>query len=108
MHSLGMLRTVRKRDKTKSLFSKKSSWLRAEHDGIARYYFGLGQKVNAGIPWCIYIIHYSDFEVAVVASFSGIIIGRNNLPLINEGEALFHIAEVSELEEAEKTIRCHQ
>lgn len=104
MHSLGMLRTVRKQDKTKSLFSKKSSWLRAEHDGIARYYFGLGQKVNAGDTLAHIYSPYSDFEVAVVASFSGIIIGRNNLPLINEGEALFHIAEVSELEEAEKTI----
>lgn len=31
-------------------------------------------------------------------------IGRNNLPLVNEGEALFHIAEVSSLEEAEKTL----
>ncbi len=104
MHSLGMLRTVRKQDKTKSLFSKKSSWLRAEHDGIARYYFGLGQKVNVGDTLAHIYSPYSDFEVAVVASFSGIIIGRNNLPLINEGEALFHIAEVSELEEAEKTI----
>lgn len=40
----------------------------------------------------------------MLAPFSGIIIGRNNLPLVNEGEALFHIAEVSELAEAEKTL----
>jgi hypothetical protein len=104
MQSLGMLRAVRKQDKTNSLFSKKSSWIRAEHDGIARYYFGLGQKVNVGDTLAHIYSPYSDFEVAVVATFSGIIIGRNNLPLINEGEALFHVAEVSELEEAEKTI----
>ncbi len=104
MHSLGMLRTVRKVEKTQSLFSKKSSWVRAEHDGIARYYYGLGQKVEVGDVLAHIYSPYSDFEVAVVATFSGIIIGRNNLPLINEGEALFHIAEVSELDEAEKTI----
>lgn len=104
MHSLGMLRSVRKQEKTQSLFSKKSSWVRAEHDGIARYYFGLGQKVGVGDVLAHIYSPYSDFEVAVTATFSGIIIGRNNLPLINEGEALFHIAEVSELEEAEKTI----
>ncbi len=104
MHSLGMLRSVRKQEKTQSLFSKKSSWVRAEHDGIARYYFGLGQKVEVGDVLAHIYSPYSDFEVAVTATFSGIIIGRNNLPLINEGEALFHIAEVSELEEAEKTI----
>lgn len=104
MHSLGMLRSVKRPEKTRSLFSKKSSWIRAEHDGIARYYFGLGQKVDQGDILAHIYSPYSDFEVAVQASFSGIIIGRNNLPLINEGEALFHIAEVSELEEAEKTI----
>lgn len=104
MQSLGMLRTVRKVEKTQSLFSKKSSWVRAEHDGIARYYYGLGQKVEVGDVLAHIYSPYSDFEVSVVATFSGIIIGRNNLPLINEGEALFHIAEVSELDEAEKTI----
>ena len=104
MHSLGMLRSVKRPEKTQSLFSKKSSWIRAEHDGIARYYYGLGQKVNQGDVLAHIYSPYSDFEVSVQAAFSGIIIGRNNLPLINEGEALFHIAEVSELEEAEKTI----
>ncbi len=104
MHSLGMLRSVKRPEKTNSLFSKKSSWIRAEHDGIARYYYGLGQKVNQGDVLAHIYSPYSDFEVSVQATFSGIIIGRNNLPLINEGEALFHIAEVSELEEAEKTI----
>ena len=104
MHSLGMLRTLKRQQKTGSLFSKKSSWIRAEHDGIARYYQGLGQIVNAGDTLAHIYSPYSDFEVAVLAPFSGIIIGRNNLPLVNEGEALFHIAEVSELAEAEKTL----
>lgn len=104
MHSLGMLRTLKRQQKTDSLFSKKSSWIRAEHDGIARYYQRLGQIVNAGDVLAHIYSPYSDFEVAVLAPFSGIIIGRNNLPLVNEGEALFHIAEVSELAEAEKTL----
>lgn len=104
MHSLGMLRTLKRQQKTGSLFSKKSSWIRAEHDGIARYYQGLGQIVTAGDVLAHIYSPYSDFEVAVHAPFSGIIIGRNNLPLVNEGEALFHIAEVSELAEAEKTL----
>lgn len=104
MESLGMLSISKKQPKTQSLFSKKSSWVRAEHDGIARYYQGLGQIVNQGDTLAHIYSPYSDFEVAVTAPFSGIIIGRNNLPLVNEGEALFHIAEVSELDEAEKTL----
>ncbi len=104
MTDLGMLRAQRKRPTTQSLFSKKSSWVRAEHDGIARYYVGLGQTVKPGDILAHIYSPYSDFEVAVHASFAGIVIGRNNLPLVNEGEALFHIAEVSSLDEAEKTL----
>lgn len=104
MTDLGMLQRGKKAPRTKSLFSKKSSWVRAEHDGIARYYVGLGQAVKSGDTLAHIYSPYSDFEVAVNATFDGIVIGRNNLPLVNEGEALFHIAEVSSLEEAEKTV----
>ena len=104
MTDLGMLRAGRKKPATKSLFSKKSSWVRAEHDGIARYYVALGQTVKPGDIMAHIYSPYSDFEVAVTASFAGIVIGRNNLPLVNEGEALFHVAEVSSLDEAEKTV----
>ncbi|MBU2113257.1 MAG: succinylglutamate desuccinylase/aspartoacylase family protein, partial [Gammaproteobacteria bacterium] len=104
MTDLGMLRPTRRKPATKSLFSKKSSWVRAEHDGIARYYVGLGQIVKTGDTLAHIYSPYSDFEVAVSATFDGIVIGRNNLPLVNEGEALFHVAEVSSLAEAEKTL----
>jgi len=104
MTDLGLLRAGRKKPNTLSLFSTKSSWVRAEHDGIARYYVGLGQTVKPGDTLAHIYSPYSDFEVAVQASFAGIVIGRNNLPLVNEGEALFHVAEVSSLDEAEKTL----
>lgn len=35
---------------------------------------------------------FGESEVEVLSSSDGIIIGRTNLPLVNEGEALFHIA----------------
>lgn len=104
MQQLGMIARAKKTSKTGSVFSKKSSWVRAEHDGIARYYVSLGQTVKQGDLLAHIYSPYSDFEVAVTASLSGVIIGRTNLPLVNEGEALFHIAEVSSLDEAEKTL----
>lgn len=104
MADLGMLTVAGRKTATRSLFSKKSSWIRAEHDGIARYYIGLGQTVKFGDLLAHIYSPYSDFEVAVTATMEGIVIGRNNLPLVNEGEALFHIAEVSSLDEAEKTL----
>lgn len=35
---------------------------------------------------------FGENEVPVLATTSGIVIGRLNLPLVNEGEALFHLA----------------
>ncbi|MDZ7903818.1 MAG: hypothetical protein U5L01_15365 [Rheinheimera sp.] len=64
----------------------------------------LGKKLIKAISWRISTHPTVILKSRCRLSFHGIIIGRNNLPLINEGEALFHIAEVSELEEAEKTI----
>ena len=34
---------------------------------------------------------YGDHEVTVKAQFDGFIIGQNRLPLVNKGDALFHI-----------------
>ena len=34
-----------------------------------------------------------EVEEEVLSPIDGIIIGRTNIPLVNEGEALFHIAE---------------
>lgn len=104
MADLGMLAATKKTAETRSLFSKKSSWIRAENDGIARYYVRLGQTVKKGDLLAHIYSPYSDAEVAVHATFDGIVIGRSNLPLVNEGEAIFHIAEVSSLDEAEKTL----
>ena len=104
MQDLGMLSGKTKAPENRSVVSKKSSWVRAEHDGIARYYVTLGQTVKTGDVMAHIYSPYSDFEVAIEATFDGVVIGRNNLPLVNEGEALFHVAEVSSLDEAEKTL----
>ena len=35
---------------------------------------------------------FGETEHDVIANHEGIIIGTNNLPLVNEGDALFHLA----------------
>jgi len=35
---------------------------------------------------------YGDHEAEIRAPFSGVIIGQLHLPLVNEGDAVFHIA----------------
>ena len=44
----------------------------------------------------------------VLSSTDGIIIGRTNLPLVNEGEALFHIARFKNAEALADTLEDFQ
>jgi hypothetical protein len=37
---------------------------------------------------------FGESEVDLVAAFAGIIVGRAVMPIVNEGDAIFHIAEV--------------
>ena len=43
-------------------------------------------------------------EEPVIARLSGIVIGRTNLPVVNRGDGLFHIARVASLADAEETV----
>jgi len=40
----------------------------------------------------------------VISPFDGIIIGRSEIPLVQEGDAIFHIAQFDDLEKAENKI----
>ncbi len=39
-------------------------------------------------------------EDAIIAPIDGLVIGHSNLPIVNRGDALFHIAKVSGLDAA--------
>ncbi|KAB7624288.1 succinylglutamate desuccinylase/aspartoacylase family protein [Alkalilimnicola sp. S0819] len=77
-----------------------STWLRAEQDGIFRATVGLGARVKKGQALGWISDPFGEKEQPCEASISGIVIGRNNLPLVHEGEALFHIARFDELSRA--------
>ena len=49
-----------------------------------------------------------DSEHAVVAPDKGILIGRTHLPLVYEGEALFHIARFQRVAEAAQQVEMQQ
>ncbi len=73
-----------------------STWVRAPQSGILRNLTALGQWVKKGDVLGMIADPFGASEIPVLASVSGIIIGRSNLPLVNEGEALFHLARFSE------------
>lgn len=81
-----------------------SAWLRTESDGVFRSVVTLGQRVSAGQLMGIVASPFGDQEQEIVAPNSGIIIGQNNIPLVNEGEALFHLARFDESLKAERQV----
>jgi predicted deacylase len=93
-------RAPRKRSET----AANSQWVRADMDGIMRPVASLGQKVRKGQRLAMVADPFGESEVAITSPCSGIVICVNNLPLVNEGEAIYHIARFDELGEAEKAM----
>ncbi len=86
------------------LFAKKSYWIRANVSGILRTLKPLGSHVKKNETLGIISDPFGFFEEKVTALVSGIIIGKSNLPIVNAGEALYHLAKFKETDEAEEVM----
>lgn len=92
MRKLGMLAGRGAKPRYEPTVARSSLWVRAEKSGIFRATTRLGGRVRKGDVLGWLDDPFGEQEVEVTATASGIVIGRTNLPLVNEGEALFHIA----------------
>lgn len=81
-----------------------SHWLRAPMSGLMRAASSLGDVVKKGDIIAQISGPLGEVEEAVVVKYSGVVIGRTNLPIVSRGDALFHIARVEDLEDAELAI----
>ena len=77
-----------------SVHSSSSTWLRAPDGGILHSVRRSGDKVAKGEPVGVISDPLGKVQVPVVAEDDGIIIGRTNLPIVNRGDALFHVARI--------------
>ena len=74
------------------LIIRSSRWVRAPHSGLLRSAVALGSAVKEGQILGVVFDPFGENEIEVRASVGGVIIGRSNIPLVHEGDALFHIA----------------
>ncbi len=108
MREIGMLAASRVRRKKQDPFVARSSvWVRAPQSGIFRMLVPMGASVNKGDLLGMVAAPYGSeqSETGVFASSSGIVIGRTNIPLVNEGEALFHIARFNKPDEVADSVQ---
>ncbi len=105
MRAIEMLPPLKRepRRQRRSLILQSSRWLRAPGSGVFRTLQPLGAHVHEGQVMGIIADPFGEREVPVTAADEGVIIGRNNLPIVNEGDALFHVAQATrkEVERAE-------
>lgn len=88
----------KKRKSARSIVTTSSSWLRAPQSGIIRTVKNLGDTTEKG-EVIAYIDHLlTEEEYEVVSKYSGLIIGKAQIPLVQEGDAIFHIAFYEDLE----------
>ncbi len=74
------------------VIARSSNWVRAPQSGILRIKSRLGARIKRQDRLAVVADPFGGKEVVIESPLSGIVIGKNNLPLVNEGDALFHIA----------------
>lgn len=80
-----------------STFVKDSYWVRAPNGGSMRMSKKAGDEVDKGELLGVVSDLFGDERIEVRAREKGIIVGRTRLPLVNRGDALFHIATLKKL-----------
>jgi hypothetical protein len=98
MHQLGMrdftkeieLNSIKKGVESPILLVN-SSWLRARYSGMFRSFVSIGTKIKKGMVLGTISDPFGDFEKRVIAKTEGYIICSNHSPIVNQGDALFHI-----------------
>lgn len=92
MHHLGMLKKEPNIKTASSYIAKSSYWVRAAGSGLFRSKKKLGARVKENEILGFIADPFGKHEIKVTSAAEGIVIGKTELPLIDEGDALYHIA----------------
>lgn len=106
MRELAMLPPLKRKSRTniQPVVARTSFWVRAPESGILRALVPLGGRVKKGTLLGVVADPFGEQEFEIKALHNGIVIGRTNLPLVNEGDALYHIARFGDIVEVEAKV----
>lgn len=100
LRHLGLLKPLAKPKKVIPFVSQKSHWLRACASGIVTDKVQMGSTVEKGDIVAEISNPFGKGLGTVIAKQKGVVIGKLNIPLVQEGDAMFHIALFDEAEQA--------
>jgi predicted deacylase len=75
----------------RSVTAISSRWLRAPVGGLLRSFRTIGDSVEADEVLGVVADPFGEKEAEIRSPEPGVVIGRRNMPIVNEGDALFHI-----------------
>lgn len=84
--------------------ANRTSWVRAPRGGVTHRVRKSGDVVHKGDLLARVGGLFGEDPMEMVSPIAGIVIGHATLPVVNQGDALFHIAEVEQLEHAGERI----
>ena len=109
MRYLGMLPKSRsKKVLSEPWTARSSSWVRATDSGFTTHIKQLGDLVESGDVLAQIKDPYGDVLDEVVCRSGGIIIGKQNIPLVQEGDAMYHIAHFTSPDEVADDVESMQ
>jgi predicted deacylase len=98
LRALEMLPQKRRTVPKKPYVARASRWVRAPMSGIFITKVKLGTVTQKGAKLGIITEPLGEKENELVSPYEGVVIGINNLPLVNEGDALIHIARFGDVD----------
>lgn len=108
MHHLGMLGGRPPAGRPQVMIADRSRWVRAPASGVMRARHGLGKWVEAETLLAVVADPLGEREDLVAAPQAGLIIGRTNLPVVNQGDGLFHLALLRDADAAVDAVETFQ
>lgn len=100
MAQMGMIDRPPEPEEFQPVLSHKTSWLRSPQGGIFVPQPHAGDLVEEGDVIGTVSNPFGDDTVELHAPFSGMIIGEAMLPVVNRGDALFHLARLDHFDSA--------
>lgn len=96
---LDMIKRPVKKARFDPFIAKSSNWIRATSSGFVHDLRKLGDYVEKGQALAKIGDAFGEVHAVVNAKTSGVIIGKQNIPLVQEGDAMYHIASFEEANE---------
>jgi uncharacterized protein len=105
MQHLGMVPDKKEISLPEPFIARSSYWCRAPQSGIAHFRKDLGDKISALDTLGTISDPFGKNGLPIRSPIDGIVIGKSQIPLVNKGEALFHVASFKKPSSVEKNLK---